>query len=799
MAACNVIALGSIGLLLGRGYLRALAEIDQRVASQEVQRAYDYLAHLGRELAAGEITATGSADRANARPSYAIRTPRLVDLGIRANFDTPGFGIHGGRLVLTARRQLTGRTIGVYIDESVLRRLGANSGATFTLRPADPAMEPISTRKSRQDENAAHSAIDMFDGRGQLLARFEASVPQTAYESGQSTLWWLALLLMLGICLLTTAAWAAVRVVGRHSVRGIVDRRNSRRAATMEVRPEILESAVEGIAHLGPDGLILSVNPPLAEMLGGSPEGPSESHWASLVARADHELVAGTLKATSGTGKTQIEARINRADGGILHAEVMVVADDEPGENSGGHYLFIRNISHKKAAEAEIAYQANHDTLTGLPNRGRFVEMTESALRRAKSGGTQVAVMFLDLDNFKYINDSLGHDEGDRLLVRAAQALQSCVRHGDTVARLGGDEFTILLEEISNPRDVLDVAERIVERMSEPIRLTTREVFTSTSIGVAFSHGSDIDYETLLRNADTAMYQAKSNGKAGFVVFDKAMNDVIAERLQIEHGLRQALQRGEFRNVYQPIVNLLTGEILEVEALVRWEDPSCGLVAPSRFIPIAEETDLIVPLGCWVLEEACRQTRRWHADYPGIPPVTVCVNLSHRQLRRSDIVSTVQRILGETGLSPSYLRLEITESGMLRDAETLIARLNALCEMGVRLSIDDFGTGFSSLSYLRRLPIDTVKIDRSFVRDMDPSAPPDPIVVAIIQLSKALGKSVIAEGVETSRQLAQLRDLGCECAQGFFFGQPLVGAIFAELLSHGPLPLTDPQADASAA
>ena len=446
---------------------------------------------------------------------------------------------------------------------------------------------------------------------------------------------------------------------------------------------------------------------------------------------------------------------------------------------------FICDISERKQAEARLEHQALHDALTGLPNRLLFQDRLGGAIRRMARLQTGVAVLFVDLDNFKFVNDSMGHEAGDTLLKTVAQRLQDSARSGDTIARLGGDEFTLLLESVCHVEEAAQTAERIVAQLQQPIALGGREVFVSASIGIAFSSDEGLEAEDLLRDADTAMYQAKSQGKSGFVVFNSTMNADVVERMEIETGLRFAVERSELKVHYQPLIDLETGRMNGVEALVRWEHPTRGLMAPGKFIPIAEETGLIFPIGYWVLEEACRQMQVWKEVYPEYGRLTVNVNLSGKQLQRPDVVERVQAILAKTRVAPENVKLEITESVMMADVEDTVAKLHALKALGVKLAMDDFGTGYSSMASLNLFPLDTVKIDRAFVKRLTEHRESGSIVAAIIMLSKALHLDVTGEGVETAEQVSQLQELGCHIGQGYFFARPLPAAELGNGIAAG--------------
>lgn len=419
-------------------------------------------------------------------------------------------------------------------------------------------------------------------------------------------------------------------------------------------------------------------------------------------------------------------------------------------------------------------HAAFHDQLTNLPNRALLTEHIKLAIERPRSRDEQFfALLFLDLDRFKNINDSLGHIAGDQLLVATARCLEDCMRPMDTVARLGGDEFAILLDGLESVDEAILVAERIQQALTRPFILNGHEVFVTTSIGITLSNTGYEDPENVLRDADTAMYRAKESGKARFEVFDFSMHSHAVALLQLENDLRRAIERREFQVYYQPIINLETDEVAGFEALVRWYHPERGLVPPDQFISIAEETGLIVEIGNMVLRQSCRQLREWQSR-PGFKSLTVAVNLSAKQFAQPNLVDQVKEILLETGLDAQYLKLEITETVVMENAEVARTMLGQLCALGVQLSIDDFGTGYSSLSYLHRFPVKTLKIDRSFIGRMGANGENSEVVKTINTLANNLGMSVVAEGIETDDQLALLKAMGCGFGQGYLFARPLM-------------------------
>lgn len=465
------------------------------------------------------------------------------------------------------------------------------------------------------------------------------------------------------------------------------------------------------------------------------------------------------------------------------------------------HYISELERTSRALQESKehFRHAAFHDSLTDLPNRSLFSDYLKLAIERSKRQGDYLfAVLFLDLDRFKYINDSLGHSCGDQLIVDLARRLQACLRQVDTVSRFGGDEFAILLDGIRDPSDAIRVAEKIQEELLRPFELGGHEAFTSASIGIALSSGGYDQPDYILRDADTAMYRAKDAGKARYELFDLEMHSRAVIRMRLENDLRRAVERNEFCVFYQPIMSVASGKLSGFEALVRWEHPERGLVGPSEFIPVAEETGMIVALGSWILEESCRQMQHWHQQHPANRALTMNVNLSSKQLIQSGLVQEVKTILEKTGLPARSLKLEITESVVMENAELATTMLRQLSDLDVHLCIDDFGTGYSSLSYLHRFPVDTLKIDRSFVNRIEEKDENVEIVRTIATLARNLGMEVVAEGVESSEQLACLRSLNCEYAQGYHFSRPLTadaatGFIesdrtrrFEDDLAHGP-------------
>ena len=448
--------------------------------------------------------------------------------------------------------------------------------------------------------------------------------------------------------------------------------------------------------------------------------------------------------------------------------------------------LLLEKERERAAQEERIRYQAYHDALTGLPNRASFTEHLEEAMRRAKRAGWPLALVFLDLDLFKRVNDSLGHDAGDRLLRVAAERIRRAVREADMLFRMGGDEFTVLLEDLRGPEEAAMVASRVLEGIAEPLQLQHHEIAVTASIGIALYPRDDLVGERLVKAADTAMYRAKELGRNRYAFFAREMNERVESQIMIEAALRRALKNDEFVLHYQPRISVASGRAVGAEALLRWKHPEWGLVEPARFVPLLEETGLVVPVGAWVLAEACRQAKAWQAA--GLQSPRVSVNLSSRQFRSEALADVVSEALRAANLSPQLLELELTESLLIENVEHAMGVMGSLKAIGVAISIDDFGTGYSSLGYLKRFPIDSLKIDKSFVRDIATSPKDAAIVKTISALARSLGIGLIAEGVEEPWQVGFLRAHHCTEMQGFLFSRPLPAEELAEALAR-PYPL----------
>ena len=521
------------------------------------------------------------------------------------------------------------------------------------------------------------------------------------------------------------------------------------------------------------------VSPSVKRLLGAGDGKLLGASLKSLAHPEDARAVEGLLDRAIRTPGERIiaEWRLRLGDGTYLPVETVATSGRADGFEHGV-VLNTRDLQERKALEQKLTFQAFHDPLTRLANRSLFRERVEHALERRQSGDT--AVLFIDLDNFKTINDSLGHAAGDHVLVETAHRLRSTLRAEDTAARLGGDEFAVLLED-ADVTTSARIAERIRSSIGVPFWVVGQEVYISASIGIATREPGDTATE-LLRNADVAMYTAKSKGKARFEIFEAKMHDAVVARLGMEAELRRAIDRREFVVHYQPIVKLDTSEVIGAEALVRWQHPTRGLVPPMEFIPLAEETGLIVPLGGWILREACRQLAEWQRLRAGGKPFVMNVNLSSRQLVRDAIADEVAAAVDESGIRASWLVLEVTETVLMADPLVAATALGHIRDLGVRVALDDFGSGYSSLSHLRRFPIDIVKIDKSFVDDVANDGTESAIARSIIDLGRAMQIETVAEGIELDEQAEVLRSLGCEFGQGYFFARPMAASGWTGLL-----------------
>jgi diguanylate cyclase (GGDEF)-like protein/PAS domain S-box-containing protein len=725
---------------------------------------------------------------------------------------------------------------GRYLDTAEIAHLARTTLSSLTAYPVTASTLPadyqealsllqgdgsVTIRPGSSDSTAGYVLLHDIYGKPAIILR--AVIPRGIYAEGQATVLYLtvalaiiglafgvAIVILLDRVLLSRLARlrhnvSAITASGDLSTRLEVTEKDDlsslatdingmlealdasqkdRKASESRYRV-LTEQTSDGIAVYDFDGNIIQANPRACEMLGYSLEEMLAMNLRDIIDPDDmarnpirfDELVNGKIVLS--------ERLLRRKDGTLLPTEVsakLLTAQN-------GVHAIVRDITERLDLQEQLSHQAFHDALTGLSNRALFMDRLAQAIARSSRHDDAIAVLFLDLDDFKVINDSLGHKAGDHLLIEMAERLQRCVRKGDTVARLGGDEFTVLVEETKGPYGAEYVAARIAEELQRPFNLDGHEVFVTTSIGIALSGPDASEPDDLLRDADVAMYEAKNQGKSRYAIFDVAMNTRAWKRLELEIEMRRALERGDFSVFYQPVVRLDTGRIVEVEALARWNHRSGRLIAPVEFIPVAEETGLILHLGRWILQEACQQVRAWQLAHPTDPPLMLSVNLSTRQLKHPQLIEDIMSDLEGADFDPTCLKLEITESVALDDREATIAALHELRRLGIHLAIDDFGTGYSALGYLKRLPVDTLKIDRSFVdglgRDLEDTA----IVRAVVAFAKTLSLTVTAEGIERSEQLHHLRELGCECGQGFFFSRPLPCYEMEEMLAGHALPM----------
>ncbi|WP_261303019.1 sensor domain-containing protein [Paenibacillus andongensis] len=549
----------------------------------------------------------------------------------------------------------------------------------------------------------------------------------------------------------------------------ITERKKSEKKLQLHAR--VFETASEGIMITDTKGTILSVNPAFSETTGYSEDEVLAQTPRMLHSGVqDAEFYIQMWASIHETGSWQGEVWNKRKNGEIYPEWLTINAVRNENGKISNYVGVFTDITERKLSEENLKYLAHYDVLTGLPNRFLFHDRLSHAIRQANRQGHSAALMFIDLDHFKLINDTLGHVVGDQLLLKASKRLESCVRTGDTVSRFGGDEFTVILPRIHETKDALLVAQKILEELALPFFLAEQELFITASIGISVYPLHGEDSETLIKQADSAMYRAKEQSN-NYQLYTSNMNATFYRKMKLENGLRKALEKDQLRIVYQPQMDIRTGRINGIEALLRWEHPEMGMVSPNEFIQIVEENGQIVEIGEWVLRKVCEQNKAWQSA--GYPPLKCAINLSPRQFNNKNLIETVKQILKETELDPSYLCFEITENISIHQIESVLTVLHEFKEIGLELAIDDFGKGHSALSYLKKYPIDTLKIDKCFVQGIEMDRGNASIAKAMIDMAHGLGLRVIAEGVETEDQLAFLKDLHCDSIQGFWLSRPL--------------------------
>jgi diguanylate cyclase (GGDEF)-like protein/PAS domain S-box-containing protein len=552
----------------------------------------------------------------------------------------------------------------------------------------------------------------------------------------------------------------------------------------------LIKNASDVVCIVGGDTIVQYMSPSVERMFGHDPDGLIDSDLAELLQPEERQHLQAFISSIASQPPGEPvsgEFHVRHRDGHWCDVEALgtnLLGD----EQIAGLVLNIRDISERKSFEAELEHQAFHDTLTGLPNRALLRNRVEHALASQRRNGLPVAVLFLDIDDFKNVNDSLGHAAGDDVLQEIGRRLEECMRPVDTAARLGGDEFAILVQEAESEMHSVDIAQRLMGALAAPMSLGGRSVSVAISIGIAFSDQGMVsprDADELLRNADAAMYMAKESGKGQYRIFEPEMHALALARLELKSDLQRALEAGEFTLRYQPIMDLVRGDMAGMEALVRWEHPERGTVPPLEFVPLLEDTGLIVQVGHQVLRDACNWAAQMQKACPREPPLSMAVNVSVSQLQRPEFIKEVADVLEETEIEPSSLTLELTESVMMQDMELSLLRLNALRALGVKLAIDDFGTGYSSLNYVRQFPVDILKIDRSFLADSNPEV--TELTAAIVQVARIFNLKAVAEGIESSGQLEQLQGISCDFGQGFHFAKPLTGAEVMKMAESQPV------------
>ena len=730
-----------------------LAALELRATTEQAGAAVDRAAE-GREMAAG-------VDRLAQIARARMAGDRDVEV----------------RELTTARSNVLAQTARVARDDDDSGS-AADAVATQATETDSALAAAVASDSSRAAKRRAAASLAVLQPSARSVSdRLDSAADSADDRAGRQLTWTLIGVLVL-VSLLLGSFWS---------------RRNAADAQRRERRfHALLRNSSDLVLVVDPSTLTIRYATPVVErMLGYPPDAVVGSSLNELTHPEDRGVLADAVRAVSSgdDGHETDRWRALHHKGGCVDVEASWLnLSDDPSVQ--GLVVTIRDVGERTNLEDQLRHQAFHDPLTGLPNRSLFEDRVRHSVARTRRHGRGMAVLFVDLDDFKTVNDSLGHAAGDELLRQVAQRLNSWVRTSDTVARLGGDEFAVLVEEPEHPEEAQVIAQRINTGMEQPCVIDGHELFVGASVGIAPSESGSTS-EELMRNADTAMYAAKAGGKGRSAVFQPTMHMEVQRRLMLSGDLRRALDNGELFVEYQPLVDLSSGRILGAEALARWNHPNLGRVAPGDFIPVAEETGLIVPLGGWVLMQACQQAADWHARSDQ-DPIYVSVNVSPRQFRQSGtVVEQVRAATSASGIEPSLLVLEITESVLMQDRESVRGELAALQELGVRVAIDDFGTGYSALTYLRDFPIDMVKMDQSFVNDLSAGRGDQALVRSVVELGEALDMEIVAEGIERQDQLDHLSEMRCSIGQGYYFARPLDGKDMGDLLD-GSLTPTPP-------
>jgi diguanylate cyclase (GGDEF)-like protein/PAS domain S-box-containing protein len=729
-----------------------------------------------------QVDETDLALESKPRPGMTAELERLI---VSGDIRVISIWSRDGRIVYSTAPELRDRRFS--IDDLVATAFAGTSASSYTAE--DAGDESDGTAASGQTLDIYVPIRGLVDGDpiGVYVVEQDARPIEDRVDTTRRDVFLLALAAASILAIVLVVAFAgASALLGRQN-RMLRARAETEQLLTADLRrseerfKSLVRNSTDVILIVAADGAIGYESPAAARVLGYD----LQERLGTSIFDTIHSADVGWIRSLIADIGAR-EGAETTADFRALHADgswrwLQATAKNLLGDPAVGAIVVnYRDITDRRTLEEQLRYQAFHDSLSGLPNRALFMDRLDHALTRARRDQSAVAVLFLDLDDFKSVNDSLGHPAGDELLVAVGERLRGTLRDADTAARMGGDEFAILLEDAEDTDASVHIAERILEALRTPFAIQAKDVHVHGSIGIALYGDSEQTAEEMLRHADVAMYAAKNQGKDRLMVFQPDVHLVTIDRHQLKADMHLALEKGEFALLYQPVVELASTRVVGVEALVRWHHPRRGVVAPADFIPLAEESGLIVALGRWVLDEACRQAQAWRTA--GLS-LTMSVNLSSRQIDDAGLTEDVARALRESGLEPAALTLEITESVLLRDLSVVMTRLGALKALGVRLAIDDFGTGYSSLSYLRSLPVDVLKIDRSFIAEVDSGSAERALVRSIVSLAQILGLETVAEGIEEQKQLIVLRSFGADFGQGFLFAQPLEARSVPEAIS----------------